>query len=148
MTDQIIFCQHAKDYDVAKYYRDKYFFTPNNMDDPYTWTFNHNDHMHILFIVNDETIGYAHIQLWHDKRAAIRIIAIDESIRRKGYGSEFMKFIEAWLKEHDYKSIHAESSPSALAFYKKRHYVEMAFNDPDGYESGPEDIAVGKTLLS
>jgi len=33
-----------------------------------------------------------------------------------------------------------------LAFYKGLGYQAMPFDDPDGYEGGPDDIAMGKML--
>lgn len=57
-----------------------------------------------------------------------------------------MQFIENWLKREGYISLHTEASPMALEFYKKLNYTPTPFNDPDGYEGGPEDIALGKIL--
>ena len=73
-------------------------------------------------------------------------IVIDKKHRGKNYGKDFMALIEKWLKLEGYKSIHTESSPAALGFYKRLNYKEMPFNDPDGYEGIPEDIAMGKLL--
>lgn len=93
-----------------------------------------------------EIIGYTHIQLWPAKRAAMRIIVISENMRHHHFGSYFLSLCEQHLKNQQCKSIHVESSSSALDFYKKNGYVEIPFNDPDGYEGGPEDIAMGKIL--
>lgn len=85
-------------------------------------------------------------RIFSKNRAAIRIIVIDEKERGKHYGETFMALIEKWLKLQGYKSLHTESSPAAVGFYRRLHYKEMPFNDPDGYEGGPEDIAMGKLL--
>lgn len=45
-----------------------------------------------------------------------------------------------------YESIHTESSPVALKFYQAINYMEIPFNDPDGYEGSLNDIAMGKLL--
>jgi len=50
------------------------------------------------------------------------------------------------LKNQNYRIIRAHSSPKAIEFYKKYNYYKMPFNDPDGYESDPVDIPVGKNL--
>lgn len=131
---------------AVKNFRNIYFFEPLGIDDPYTWTFNHPQHEHLILYQGVDIIGYAHIQLWLDKRAAIRIIMIDEALRNNTIGSTFLDLCHTWLKGQTYISIHAESSPTALAFYKKNGYIEMPFNDPDGYECGAEDVAVGKKL--
>jgi len=143
---RFVLCTHHSEWNAAKYFRQKYFFAPHNIDDPYTWTFNHPQHKHLVLYQGAEIIGYAHIQLWPDKRAAIRIIVIDEAKRNNNFGGKFLALCERWLKCQGYKSIHAESTPTALAFYRKNGYIEMPFNDPDGYEGGVDDIAVGKQL--
>ena len=93
-----------------------------------------------------DSIGYAHIQLWPLQRAAVRMIVIEEKHRGKNHGREFMDFIEKWLKLQGYKSVHTQSSPAALGFYKQRGFKPMPFKDPDGYESSPGDSAMGKVL--
>ena len=143
---EIALCTHHSEWEAAKYFRQKYFFEPNNIEDPYTWTFIHPQHKHLVLYSGTEIIGYIHIQLWPDARAAIRIIVIDESRRNAGLGKKFLALSEKWLKLENYKSIHAESSPAALNFYRKNGYVNMAFNDPDGYVGDPEDTEVGKLL--
>jgi hypothetical protein len=45
-----------------------------------------------------------------------------------------------------YKSIHTESSPAVLKLYQAIDYIEMPFNDPEGYEGSLNDIAMGKLL--
>lgn len=141
---RFVFCSHYAEWEAAKSYRHKYFFQPNNIDDPYTWTFNHKDHKHFILYKGSTILGYAHIQLWPNYSAALRIIVIDKTMRRQGLGTEFMFLIEKWLKRQGYKSIHSESPPSALNFYKSLGYTPMPFNDPDHYEGSPQDITMGK----
>jgi GrpB-like predicted nucleotidyltransferase (UPF0157 family) len=129
----------------AKHFRDTYFFGPHGMDDPYTWTFD-REHAHLILYQGTEIIGYAHIQFWSDRRAAIRVIAIDEGKRRKNTGSTFLVLIEKLLKSLGVKSIHAESRQSSLNFYLKNSYADMPFDDPEGHESDPNDVPVGKVL--
>lgn len=143
---RLVFATHHTEWETAKYLRNNYFFEPNKIEDPYTWTFDHKDHKHFIFYKGVDCVGYAHLQLWPENRAAIRIIVIDEKHRGKGYGKRFMTLIEKWLKLQGYNTIHTESSPGSLEFYKRIGYVEMPFNDPDGYEGGPEDIELGKRL--
>lgn len=137
------FCMHDQEWLAARDFRTQFFKT----NDPYTWTFDHKDHQHIVLYKGIDIVGYAHVQLWADQRAALRIIAIDASNREQGYGSKLLQLIVKWLLLHDYKSIHTESSPDALRFYEKLKYIPMPFNDPDGYESSPHDIPMGKNLL-
>ncbi|PFX11155.1 UPF0039 protein YybD, partial [Stylophora pistillata] len=114
------------------------------MEDPYTWTFDHKDHKHFLAFKREGSVGYVHVQLWPEDRAAVRIIVIDEEQRKAGHGKALMDFLEHWLKEKSYKSLHTESSPAALKFYEKLGYISMPFNDPDGYKAGVDDVPMGK----
>lgn len=139
-------CNDETEWKAAKAFRQKYFFDKVPVSDPYTWTFNHPDHEHLALYKGTDIIGYAHIQFWPEHRSAIRIIVIDEPFRGKGFGGQFLALVEKWLKVRGYKSLHTESSPDALLFYKKQGYIKMSFDDPDGYESGPQDIPMGKIL--
>lgn len=140
------FCMHDDEWESAKHFRNKYFFDPKNIQDPYTWTFENDKHKHFLLYKGVDVIGYAHIQLWPFQRAALRIIVIEEPYRNKNYGKELLHIVEQWLKLHGYQCLHTESSPTALNFYKKLGFEKMFFNDPDGYEGSPDDIEMGKLL--
>lgn len=127
-------------------FRQKYFFDRVPIDDPYTWTFKHTQHVHFVLYKGTKIIGYAHIQLWDEFRAALRIIVIDEINRNKGVGSEFLKLCERWLSHQNIRELLVQSSRAAYQFYCHHDYIEMPFNDPDGYETDPRDIEVGKYL--
>jgi GrpB-like predicted nucleotidyltransferase (UPF0157 family)/Ser/Thr protein kinase RdoA (MazF antagonist) len=135
-----------REWQAAKHFRDTYFFGPHGIEDPYTWTFNHEEHAHLVLYQGTEIVAYAHIQFWPDKRTAIRIIATDENKRNQRFGSKFLALIEKWLRSLGVKSIHAESRQSSLRFYLKNGYTEMSFNDPENHESDPNDVPVGKLL--
>jgi GrpB-like predicted nucleotidyltransferase (UPF0157 family) len=143
---RFVLCTHTLEWQAAKHFRDTYFFGPYGIDDPYTWTFNHEEHAHLVLYQGTEIIAYAHIQFWPDKRTAIRIIATDENKRNQNSGSQFLALIEKWLKSLGIKSIHAESRQSSLRFYLKNGYTEMPFDDPESHESDPNDVPVGKML--
>ena len=135
-----------REWEAARLFRQKYFFDRVPIDDPYTWTFNHPQHVHFILYQGTNIIGYAHIQLWPENRAALRIIVIDETYRNKGYGSEFLKLCERWLLQQQIRTLLVQSSPDAYQFYFDNEYTEMPFNDPDGYEGDPQDTALGKIL--
>lgn len=139
-------CAHYNEIQAAKYFRQKYFFDNVPIKDPYTWTFNHPDHVHFILYQGALIIGYGHIRLCSNASSVLRIIVIDQEKRNQGFGGYFLQLIEKWLKNQNYRIIHAHSSPKAIEFYKKYNYYKMPFNDPDGYESYPVDIPVGKNL--
>ena len=137
-----------REWEAVRYLRQTYFFDRVPIEDPYTWTFEHKEHVHFVLYKGPKIIGYAHIQLWADKRAAMRIIVIDEAYRDQGYGSQFLKLCELWLAHQKISKLLVQSSPDAYQFYRRNNYIEMPFNDPDGYEGDPRDIEVGKQLTS
>ena len=59
--------------------------------------------MHFVLYEGTNIIGYAHLQLWSQQRAAMRIIAIDEEKRNHQYGSQFLQLCEKWIKSQGYK---------------------------------------------
>jgi len=124
--------------------RQKYFFKSNT--DPYTWTFEHKDHVHFVLYKNADIVGYTHLQLWPENRAALRIIVIEENYRNRRFGSLFLKNCERWLCHQGFKKLLIQSSPEAYKFYQDHGYIKMPFNDPDGYETDSRDIEVGKLL--
>lgn len=139
-------CTHYNEIQAAKHFRQKYFFNKASIKDPYIWTFNHPDHVHFILYQGTLIIGYGHIQLCSNAKAVLRIIVIEQEKRNQGLGEYFLQLIEKWLKNQNYQTIHSHSSPAAIEFYKKNGYYRMPFNDPDGYESDPVDIPVGKNL--
>ncbi len=143
---RILKCSDETEWKAAKYFRDKYFFEPQGIEDPYTWTFHHEEHAHLILYQGAEIIGYAHIQFWPNKRAAMRMIVVKENKRNQNLGSQFLAFIEKWLKALVINSIHAESRQSSLRFYLKNGYTTMPFDDPANHESDLRDVPVGKVL--
>ena len=136
-----------KEWAAVKHMRQKYFFDfLVNKQDPYTWTFDDPRHFHILLMQGCDIIGYAHLQFWPDSRAALRIIVIEETHRKQGMGQYFLTKLERWLIHQNIQSLHIQSSPEAQVFYRHAGYLEMPFNDPDGYEVDPRDVEMGKTL--
>lgn len=124
-----------KELEVTKNLRQKYIFDPLKLKDPYLWTFEHEDHIHFVFYKGTQIIGYAHIELRPENRAALRIITIDENYRNNGYGKEYLNLCEKWLRLQKYKSLYIKSSPKAYSFFKKCDYIEMNFNYLNNYKS-------------
>lgn len=143
---RIMKCVHHYEWDAAKKLRQKTFFDPLSISDPYTWTFTHQDHAHLVLYQGVDIIGYAHIQFWPNHRAALRILVIDESHRQHGFGSQLLHLCEQWLKKLGFKSLHDESRPNVVNFYRKNGFIEMPFEDPSGEPPSIYDIAMGKKL--
>ncbi|MBI2790636.1 MAG: GNAT family N-acetyltransferase [Gammaproteobacteria bacterium] len=135
-----------REWETARHFRQHYFFDKASIVDPYTWTFTHHEHIHLILYEASVIIGYAHIQLWPNARAALRIIVIDEPYRNKKLGSQFLIDVERWLKQKGMLTLHVQSSPQAYQFYLQHHYQRMPFNDPDDKTVHPDEIEVGKML--
>ena len=144
---RIMKCAHYAEWDFAKKMRNKYFFDPLSMEDPYTWTFNSKEHAHFILYQGVEMIGYAHIQFWPDERAALKIFVIDEPYRHRGFGSHFLALCEQWLKKQGIRSLHDKARPDTVPFYRRNGYSEIPFEDPSGDPPSPKDVAMGKTLI-
>lgn len=135
-----------REWEAVRLLRQKYFFDKARISEPSTEKFNQADHLHLVLYKGSSIAGYAHIQLWPDKRSALRMIVIDEWYRNSGTGSDLLKICERWLKEQGIKSLSIQSPPEAYQFYCKHAYTHMPFNDPDGYEGDSRDIEIGKIL--
>lgn len=127
-------------------FRQKHFFDRLGLQDPYAWALDQKDHLHWLLYENGKVIGYAHVQLWPNYRAALRIIVIDESVRGRGMGTYLMSFCEQALKQQGIIVLQTEASSNAYPFYTKLGYTEMPFNNPDGESTHPDDRPMGKFL--
>lgn len=125
--------------------RNQFFFQSNS--DPFTWTFNQKDHIHFVFYKNVEIIGYAHLQLWSENRAILRIIIIDKPFRNLGFGTQFLKLCERWLSHQGIKKLFVHSSLETYNYYCAQGYMKMPFNDPESPIIDSQDIKMGKALF-
>lgn len=136
----------SREWETLRHFRQYYFFDKAALTDPYTWTFNHEKHDHVILYQGSAIIGYAHLQYWPEARVALRIIVVEENYRNQGLGSAFLHQIECGLKQQGMETLHVQSSPEAYPFYCKNNYIKIPFNDPDNHESCPLDIDMGKAL--
>ena len=139
-------CKTQEENKSAIEFRQKHFFDERGIQDPYVWTFGHENHHHFILQKGDDLIGYAHVQYWPHHRAALRIIVIDQKQQRKGYGSYLMQYCEQILKEKGIQSLHTEAHPTALKFYEHLGYSKMPFCDPEGHRSDEQDTPLGKKI--
>jgi GrpB-like predicted nucleotidyltransferase (UPF0157 family) len=107
-------CTHHSEWAAAKQFRDTYFAESYGIDDPYTWTFKHEEHAHLVLYQGVEIIGYAHIQFWPDQKAVMRIIAVDSMAQNQNFGTKFLALIEKWLHGVGITSMQAPSRQSSL----------------------------------
>ncbi|MCB1111181.1 MAG: GNAT family N-acetyltransferase [Chlamydiales bacterium] len=105
-----------KEKKAALDFRQKHFFDRLNIQDPYAWALDQKNHLHWILYDGVEVIGYAHVQMWPDHRAALRIIVIDEQRRGQGMGKCLMDHCEQVLKHRGVTLLQTEASPNACLF--------------------------------
>lgn len=135
-----------REWERVRKLRQHYFFDKIPAEDPYTWTFDHQDHLHYLLYQGGEIVGYLHLQLWEKSRAALRIIVIDKEHQGCGLGKKFLTDAERWLQEKGVRQLHVQSTPEAVSFYLKQGYHDMPFNDPEEHGTDSQDRELGKIL--
>ncbi len=133
-----------REWSAVRNLRQQYFF--KSKEDPYTWTFEHKDHIHFVFYKNADIIGYVHLQLWQEHRSALRMIVIDERYRNLGFGSQFLNLCERWLNHQGFKTLFVQCSQKTYKFYSDHGYTHMPFNDPNGCKADLQTIEIGKPL--
>jgi GrpB-like predicted nucleotidyltransferase (UPF0157 family) len=114
---RVMHCMHPVEWKAAKRFRNTYLFHPHGIEDVSALTFNDQGHAHLVLYLGTRIIGYAHIKFYHDKRASIRIIAINK--QNKIFASKFLALIKKWLKLLGMKGINEQSRQSNLRFYLK-----------------------------
>lgn len=134
-----------QEWNAVQHMRQLYFFEPASIKDAYCWTFSHPGHVHLVLYHGSEIIGYAHLVLWANQRAGMYIFVINKEKGNSQFGSHFLNQCERWLKNQGYYSLHVESRPSFLSFYKNNGYIEMPFGENDHGTASP-DVALGKIL--
>lgn len=85
---------HYKEWEGVQSFRQKYAFEEHALAHPNQWTFNHPDHHHIVLYQGIDIIGYAHLQLWEDRRGALHIILIDSHLRTHELRHQFLNLLE------------------------------------------------------
>ncbi len=135
-----------REWQAVKRMRSENFFA--GKEDPQTSTFNHKDHVHFVLYQNAGIVGYAHLQLWPDHRAVMRMLVIDKPHRKKSFGRLLLKLCERWLSHQGFKQILVQATPATHEFYKHHFYTYMPANDPEGHATLLQDIELGKYLLS
>ena len=107
---RVVHALTPREWTTARNFRQKYFFDKVPIEDPYTWTFDHKDHAHLVLYKGTNIIGYTHIQLWKDQRAALRIIVIEERFRGQGLGGQFLALCERWLKQKGFHVLQTQAN--------------------------------------
>lgn len=94
-----------------------------------------------LYVLNDELIGFIHIQDLMDEIDVINIV-ISEENRRKGYASKLIEYVINYAKDKKIILEVSDQNTSALNLYKKYNFIEI--NRRKGYYNGIDAIIMEK----
>ena len=94
-----------------------------------------------LYVLNDELIGFIHIQDLIDEIDVINIV-INEENRRKGYASKLIEHVINYAKDKKIILEVSDQNTSALNLYKKYNFIEI--NRRKGYYNGIDAIIMEK----
>ena len=94
-----------------------------------------------LYVLNDELIGFIHIQDLIDEIDVINIV-INEENRRKGYASKLIEHVINYAKDKKIILEVSDQNTSALNLYKKYNFIEV--NRRKGYYNGIDAIIMEK----
>lgn len=116
---------------------------PNIIYDPNHSTMYDGNHYHYILTRGIVPVSIAQIEMLDAKTVALRSLATDEQYKNMRYGSYLLSLMEGWVKQQGVTKILMHAAPRAEAFYRKRDYVDMGFNDV-GINSKSVDL--GKLL--
>ena len=101
---------------------------------------------HFVFSKGVKILGASCIEFIAEPQnaAILRILAIDEPYRNKGYGAMLLNLMEKWVQQWSKEILYLHARPKAFTFYTRNHYSKMEFFDNEGFHV--ETIDMGKYL--
>ena len=99
-----------REWDAACNFRQNYFLRQQITNDPDTWTFEHQDHVHFILYKDTDIVGYMHIQLCPNHIAVIQMMMIAELHHNRDVGEKFSVLAERWLNQQGFTMIQTKNS--------------------------------------
>lgn len=100
----------------------------------------------LLYKLGGKPIGTARLDLFENRRAAIRMVAITQHEQKKGYGRDLMNEVESYAKAKGASLLMLNATPSAVGFYTKLGFKEDIWDDPDLPRAGIERVQMIKRI--
>jgi GrpB-like predicted nucleotidyltransferase (UPF0157 family)/GNAT superfamily N-acetyltransferase len=97
-----------REWNAVRALRQETFFAEKK--DPGIWSFEHKDHVHLVFYKNSDIIGYVHFYFEPEGKVDLLMIVIDKNYRKLGFGSQFLKLCELWLSHQGIKESYVKLS--------------------------------------
>ncbi len=86
-------------------------------------------HYPLVLVVGGEVVGTLRIDLLHDERAALRLVAIHPDRQRQGHGAVLLRLAEGFIRRHGRRRIVVHGNPATIGFYFDNGYVECPWID-------------------
>lgn len=117
------------------------------------YSYNHpNDHSAdnhpLILLVDGEVVGTTRIDRLNEKRAILRLVAIDEEKRGKGLGTKLLELAEDYAQDHGFAEFVVWALEDAVPFYEKcgYHFIEP-FEEKAANPTGAlRDFPMGKAF--
>lgn len=77
------------------------------------------EHLPLIFVVGDESVGAVRLDLNRDGKAIVRTVAIVKEFQRRGVGRAMMIAVERLAVAHKVDRLEAQVAPDAVGFYRK-----------------------------
>lgn len=142
----VAFCLHDQEWSHYHRIRKEQIFAPLGIEyNPSHPTITQKHHFHFVLYHGTQIVSCAHVEWLGSQEAALRTLATDEKEKKNGYGTLLLEFIEKWLRHHKKIVVKLHGAIDQVAFYKKRGYVEMNFDDV-GICHQKDSLDLGKNL--
>ncbi len=110
-----------REWEAVRCFRRGYF--DETSKDPTPPMFEQPRHIHFVYYLNSEIIGYVHFHLCASRKAELQVLYIDECFRHQGKGSHFLTLSEKWMKQNGVKIVQAEELSTDKRFWKKNRFA-------------------------
>ncbi|WP_065235420.1 GNAT family N-acetyltransferase [Legionella brunensis] len=123
----------TREWDTARSFRQIYFAKEFSISDPYIWTFEHEEHAHLVLYQGTQIIGYTHLQLSSKQRAIIRLLFINEAFRESGFGTKMLTLCEQWLQYQNVTILEVDSTKKSEVFFGKKGFIKVSDDRQDDF---------------
>ena len=85
-----------------------------------------HDSNHLIGLINKDIVACGRLHFNTSKQAQIRYMSVDQSIKRRGYGSKILSELERLAKLNNAEEITLNAREAVKEFYLVNGYVEIA----------------------
>jgi len=89
------------------------------------------------FWQDGELLGTLRVDFLDDKTAALRLVAVEPRLQRRGIGREMIAAAERFISAAGYRRVVTNAASAAAQFYSRLGYEEVPWDDPGEGAGGP-----------